>query len=64
MVPVSLDGVDVTGADLADLAGDAGRIERPSGTWELEKQARRHRRRAPDARRSRVMRVARVYIST
>ena len=36
MVPVSLDGVDVTGADLADLAGDAGRIERPSGTWELE----------------------------
>lgn len=39
MVPVSLDGVDVTGADLADLAGDAGRIERPSGTWELESRA-------------------------
>lgn len=39
VVPVSLDGVDVTGADLADLAGDAGRIERPSGTWELESRA-------------------------
>lgn len=39
VVPVSLDGLDVTGADLADLAGDAGRIERPSGTWELESRA-------------------------
>ena len=36
VIPVSLDGIKVTAVDLADLAGEDRRIERPGGYWVYE----------------------------